>query len=102
MKRIYLCSAYRSDVDANVARAVALCREIALRGDAPLAPHLYLPRVLDDGDARERDAGVATGLAWLEVADEVLVAGPVSDGMRREIARASELGVRVVFHEEPE
>ena len=102
MKRIYICSAYAGDVEANVARAVTLCREIALRGDAPLAPHLYLPRVLDDGDPQEREAGITTAIAWLEVADEVLVAGPVSDGMRREIARASELGVRVVFHEEPE
>ncbi len=52
--------------------------------------------------AAERAIGLRCGLAWLEVADEVLVAGPVSDGMRCEIARASELGVRVVFREEPE
>ncbi len=97
MKRIYVCSPYRGDTEANTARAVALCRAIALRGDAPLAPHLFLPQALDDGDPGERDAGTGAALAWLAVADEVLVAGHVSDGMRREIAAASTLGIPISF-----
>ncbi len=100
MKRIYVCSPYRSDVEANVARAVALCREIALRGDAPLAPHLYLPRVLDDADPPEREVGIAVALAWLAVSDEVLVVGCVTDGMRSEIQAASNSGIPIHFKEE--
>ena len=101
MKRVYVASPYRGDVEANVARAVALCREIALRGDSPLAPHLLLPQFLDDGVADERALGITAGLAWLAVADEVLVAGPVSEGMRVEIQAASALGVPVRFGETP-
>ena len=98
MKRIFICSPYAGDTAANVARAVALCREIALRGDAPLAVHLFLPRALNDGDAAERTAGMSAGLAWLAVADELLVAGPVSDGMLQEIEAASTLGIPVRRH----
>ncbi len=99
MKRVYVCSRYRGDVVANTARAVALCRAIALSGDAPLAPHLFLPRALDDAVADERRLGIAAELAWLDVADEVLVAGPVSEGMRREIAAASGIGIPIRFEE---
>jgi hypothetical protein len=100
VKRVYVCSPFRGDVAVNTAFALALCRAIVLRGDAPLAAHQLLPRALDDADPHERGLGVAAALAWLEVADELVVAGPVSEGMRAEIARASELGVPVRFHTE--
>ncbi len=99
MKRIYVCSPYRGDTEANVERAVALCREIALAGDAPLAPHLFLPQALDDRDDAQREIGIAAALAWLAVADEVLVAGGVTAGMRREIEAASILGLPIRFAE---
>jgi hypothetical protein len=99
VKRVYVCSPYRGDTQANVARAVALCREIALAGDAPLAVHAFLPEALDDADPEERALGQAVGLAWLAVADEVLVAGPLSEGMRREIEAATQMGIPVRFVE---
>ncbi len=99
MKRVFVCSPYRGDVEANTARAVALCRAIALAGDAPFAPHLFLPRALDDGDADERRLGIAAGLSWLAVADEIVVAGPLSKGMRREIVAANEIGLPIRFLE---
>ena len=33
MKRIYVCTPHRGDVAANVALAVAVCRDVALRGE---------------------------------------------------------------------
>ncbi len=99
MKRVFVCTPFRGDVRGNTARAVALCREIALAGDAPFAPHLLLPQALDDAVGIEREIGMAAGLVWLAVADELLVAGPVTDGMRREIAAASELGLPIRFRE---
>lgn len=95
MKRVYVASPYRGDVEANVAFARLVCREVVLAGHAPLAPHLIFPQFLDDDDHEQREAGLRAALAWIEVADEVLVAGEISEGVRREINRATELGVPV-------
>ena len=97
MKRVIVCSPYRGHVEANVARARAACREVALSGAWPLAPHLLFPQFLDDRIDAERDRGIWCGLAWLTAADELLVVGDVTDGMRREMAHASELGIPVTF-----
>ena len=95
MRRVFVCSPYRGDVIANVALARRTCREVLARGDAPFAPHLLYPEFLDDADAAERDRGIGAGLVWLAVADEVLVVGNPTDGMRREIAAAEALGLPV-------
>ena len=100
MKRIFVCSPFASEDDAlqaaNVERARAICREIALAGHAPFAPHLLLPQVLDDGVEAEREVGLRAGLAWLPVADELWVCGPgLSPGMVREIREAEQMGIRV-------
>jgi hypothetical protein len=93
VKRVFVCSPYRGDVVANTRRAVAACRTIALAGDAPFAPHLYLPLILDDSRPVERAVGIACGLAWLAVADEIRVFGEPSEGMHREIEAARRIGV---------
>jgi hypothetical protein len=48
------------------------------------------------GRADERDLGIACGLAWLAVADEIHVFGNViTEGMAAEIAAAEQIGVLV-------
>lgn len=95
MKRVFVCSPYRGAVAANVALAREACREVLRAGDAPFAPHLLYPDVLDDADPRERALGIGAGIAWLAMADEVLVVGDPTDGMRQEIAAAETLGLPV-------
>ena len=98
MKTLYVCSGFAGDVEGNVAFARRVCREVALAGHAPVAPHLFLPDVLDDADVEEREVGLRCGLALLEICDEVLVAGPITDGMESEIEAASAWGIPVRFH----
>jgi hypothetical protein len=95
VKRVFVCSPYRGDVRANVALARRVCREVALAGDAPFAPHLLCPTFLADAIEAERTRGIDVGLAWLTVADEVLVVGEPTEGMRREIEAADALGIPV-------
>jgi hypothetical protein len=97
MKRVFICSPYRGEIPANVALARAACAEVLRVGDAPFAPHLHYPALLDDGDPADREAGLAAGRAWLAAADEVLVAGPVSEGMRQEIDDALARGIPVRY-----
>lgn len=101
MKRVFVCSALRAPdprtVREHLDTARALCREAALAGDAPFAPHLLYPQFLDDRHPRERDLGIACGLAWLAAADRVHVFGTPTEGMARELAEARRLGTEVRF-----
>ncbi|MCC6450503.1 MAG: hypothetical protein IT574_08080 [Candidatus Aureabacteria bacterium] len=103
MKRILVCSPFASedpDVQtANVERVRTICRDVALAGDAPFAPHLLLPQFLRDDVVGEREVGLRAGLAWLPVADELWVYGAViSPGMVREIREAEAMGIPVRRH----
>ncbi|MCE9635786.1 MAG: DUF4406 domain-containing protein [Planctomycetes bacterium] len=101
MKRIFVCSPYRGDVAANVEIARAACREVLRAGDAPLVPHLLYPDVLDDDVPAERSLGIEAGRCWLAMANEVLVVGPITAGMREEIATAEALGIPVRYAAQP-
>jgi hypothetical protein len=99
-KIVYICSRYRADaahtVADNICRALFACTIALSRGHAPIAPHLYLPRCLDDNYPDDRASGLAAGLALLSVCDEVWQWGAtVSEGMAAELARAEELGIPV-------
>lgn len=96
MKRIFICSPYRGDIQANTARALELCRFVLRAGHAPFAPHLFYPQMLDDGDQEQRAAGIAAGMAWLDACDAVLRAGPISEGMYHELKHAERVGKRVI------
>lgn len=73
MKLVYICSRYRADathtVEEAVDSALYACSVAISKGYAPIAPHLYLPRCLDDNEPAERAAGAALGAreAWREL-----------------------------------
>jgi sensor domain CHASE-containing protein len=95
VRRIFICSPFRGDVQSNEAIARAACRRVLDQGDAPFAPHLLYPELLDDAVAEERDRGIRAGIAWLQATDEMLVVGEPSEGMRREIEAAELLGIPI-------
>ena len=100
-KTIYVCSPYKAtslseaerewEMKENVKRAKLACRILVKLGYLPLAPHLYFTQFLEDGDEKEREEGIALGMRWLAVSDELWVFGErISDGMSREISSARE------------
>lgn len=100
MKKVYICSRYRADekhtTEENIQRALFACGYAAKRGYAPYAPHLYLPRCLDDSEPAEHELGMAIGCEFLKACDEVWQWGAtVSEGMAAELALAKELGIPV-------
>lgn len=99
MKVVYVCSPWRAADEAGRERhralALAVCREVALAGDVPVAAHLLLPQFLDDAHPDERELGLRCGGVLLARCDEVLVAGEVSEGMAREIRDAERMGIPV-------
>ena len=99
--RTYICSPFRGDVERNVQKAIEYCRFALDRGRFPIAPHIWLPRFMDDADPAERDIALSFGLRLLGGCREVWAFGSgVSEGMRREIAEAERRGIPVRYFNE--
>jgi len=85
MRRVILESPYAGDIDGNVAYARRCLRDCITRGEAPIASHLLFtqPGVLRDDLPDERKLGIQAGLAWLPVADAMVlyVDHGISSGM---------------------
>jgi hypothetical protein len=103
MKLVVVESPYAGDTPEQVERHVEYAREAMtdslLRDEAPFLSHLLYPQVLDDSNPKQREAGIAAGLAWGDRAELRVVYCDlgVSPGMRRGIDRARQLGQPVEY-----
>ena len=88
---VYICSPYSGDVARNTLNARRFSRFAAKSGYIPVTPHLLYPQFLDDNKPAERDLGLLSGNALLDLCAEVWVFGAhVSSGMKAEIERAKQ------------
>ena len=92
---IFVCSPYRGDVEANVRQAGRFCRFVYEQQAVPFAPHLLYPQFLDDEIPDERHAGLCMGIAFLKKCNKLWVFGEPTEGMSREIAAATALGIPI-------
>lgn len=103
MRRVILESPYGSDdpevVAANVAYAHRCAMDCLRRRESPIASHLVFPLFLDDKNPEERALGIAAGLAWVRVADAMVVYMDrgMSTGMKDAIAYAEGADIKVVM-----
>lgn len=103
MRRVQIISPLRGNTPVerrrNVAYAQAALLDCLDRNEAPFAPHLIYPSVLDDSDPERRRMGISAGLAWLAVADVVVVYHDLgySEGMNAELRAAMNANVRAEF-----
>lgn len=97
MKRIFVCSPLRGDMEKNMERASQYCRQIAQIGNNPFAPHLLYPQFLVDSVPEEREFAMACGRDFLQFCDEVWVFGmdSPSEGMAAEIEMAKAMKIPV-------
>lgn len=100
MKKVFICSALRGDMENNIRKAKEYCRWVAECGAAPIAPHLLFPQFLDDRVESERQLGIRFGLELLRSCDALWYFGStVTEGMRQEINCARENGIPVRYIE---
>ena len=96
-EKVFICSNYRGDVEANVENAIYWCKEATNQGYLPIAPHLYFPQFLDDDIPNERELGITWGIDILSDCDELWVCSEnISDGMKREIEYARTQGIPII------
>lgn len=99
MMKIFVCSKYSGNVEANIINVKKYCKHVLNAGCAPYAPHLYLPLILDDNDPVQRETGIFAGLAFLETCAQVWVFktdGTISAGMQKEIEHAKKNRIPVL------
>lgn len=97
MPMVYICSQYRADTEIELLQHIKVakwaCRDIAMSGMIPIAPHLYFPRFMDDNRSMERYYGTGAGKRLAELCDTfyvVTVNGVISEGMQAEIEYMTE------------
>ncbi len=93
MRLCYICSPYRGNIFKRIRniRYAKRLTALALRlGYTPITPHLFLTRVLNDNDKRQRDLGLKAGLNLLEPCTAIMIGCKygISEGMRGEIKKA--------------
>ena len=98
MKKVYICSPYRGDVETNVQNARKYCRAAVDKGYLPIAPHLLFPQFMDDDDPAERSYGMARACELLYICDELWVFSldHPTDGMGSEIQWAINRNIPVL------
>ena len=90
---VYICSPLSGSIAANQRSARRYCRFAVDGGYIPLAPHLYFPQFMDDGNGAERNLALFMDLVLLSKCAELWVFGDhISKGMSIEIEKAKRKG----------
>ena len=86
MKKVYICSPYRGDIERNTRAARRYCLLAIKDGYLPIAPHLIFTEFLDDSIPEQREQGILMGLELLDHCNEIWVFGSeITEGMKQEI-----------------
>lgn len=99
MNRVIIESPLRGNWNVNIEYARQCLADCLKRGESPLASHLLYTQILDDNIEVERELGMAAGMAWIQVADYVVVYTDlgISDGMREGIKYARTIGLNIMY-----
>jgi len=100
-KIVYIAHPIGGDVENNIKKVVAICREVNLTEPniIPFVPYLSDLYALNDEIPVERERGLSNGLFMLKKGfiDEIWLYGDrISNGMRAEINICLEVGIKVV------
>lgn len=97
MKKIFICSPYRGNIENNISKAKQYCKKAIEEGYIPIAPHLYFPLFLDDKKENERCIGIDLGIELLKECFEIWVFGNPTEGMKKEIQYAKILNKNIKY-----
>lgn len=98
--RIFVCSQYSGETETNVINTEKYCKYVLDAGCSPYAPHLYLPKLLDDNVPAQRVQGIQVGMEFLEACLQIWVFrrdGITSPGMIQEIEFAKRNRIKIIY-----
>ena len=103
---VYICSPLRADTQEGVEKNMYAVRaymkylyhKLGLNG---IAPHGFLPYILDDHKEEDRELALQIGLRMLNNCQIICVCGDrISEGMKGEIREAGKLGLDIYLFNE--
>lgn len=103
MKKVYIAGAISAnnqfDFMDNARRGITGFKDALLAGYYPFCPHMDFVSLLVDGRPVPLETLYAYSMAWLEASDAVMVVPgwENSKGTKKEIERATELGIPVFY-----
>ena len=101
MKKVYICHPFKNNPSQNIqsVRKIAIdLIDFSKDRTLPIAPHLYLPQLVDD--ETQRNKAMEMCLELLGVCDEVHVFGDnITEGMKIELEYAEKNNIPIVFVE---
>ena len=100
MKKIFVCSPYRGDIEGNTKTAASVARILSEAGYMPIVPHLYFPNFLREEDQHERILGIELGIELMKECDKIWIIGTkITTGMEFELETAKELQIPVEMYD---
>lgn len=95
MKMVYICSAYRGDIEHNIKKAKEYSRFAIDNEVIPITPHLLFPQFMDE--KTERGLVMSIDLTVLSKCEELWVFGNITTGMREEINYAEKNKISIKY-----
>jgi dienelactone hydrolase len=89
---IFVCSPFKGNENAEE-ETREYCRELALAGKLPIAPHLYFTQFLDDDIPEERELGMRLGRMLMNFCNSLNIY--VSNGMKEDIDHAKDMKIAI-------
>lgn len=94
MKKVYICSPLRGNVNENLQKAIRYAEYALKCGTAPVVPHFYV-LCLNDAVPEQRELGMRAGRSLLWFCDEMWIFGDtVTEGMNSEINFCKNLNIK--------
>ncbi len=89
---VFVISPLKGDIEHNIEQASKYCRQIAIDGDVPIAPHIYTTRFLDDTNPIERKMGMIIGHFLMRLCTEARTfENALTEGMTGDILEARDV-----------
>jgi hypothetical protein len=99
MKTVFIAHPVAGDIQGNIEKILAICKQVHNKDIVPVAPYLVSLQYLNDNATEDREPGIDANLETFhrKYIDELWLYGDrISKGMEQEVKLAFELDIPVI------
>lgn len=98
--KIYIISDHSGNKTDSISTAIKCCQFVISKGKIPVAPHLLYPRILNQGNPRERKLSLIFGISLMDLCSEVWFFGSnLSSSSKTQLQQAKLKGKPIKYYE---